>query len=260
MRRVLLTAPLVALGLTGMAFASVVVSNVYVLKGSTSPVKSGTAAHPKPTGIRLAYTVSTVPKDERPNVIRTIVLSIAGVQSHTNDFPTCSVSRLNGKGPTACPKGSLVGTGFLLTTIGPAEPQSGKLPATCRVELSVYNGGGGSQSYYNYENPARHGVIPECPTAMPVAFSAGIKEVGTTNVQTITVPFAVRHPGGNSAIDAALTHAQLTVPVKTRTIKDKIVGYAESIQCPANHKRRVSVKFTLENGTSHTETAKLACS
>jgi hypothetical protein len=260
MRRVLLIATLVALGLAGTAYAATVVTNVYLIKATNTPLKSGTKAHPKPAGVTITYTVHTTPKGERPNATKQLIVSIAGVQAHPNAFPTCSTSTLNSKGPSACPKGSLVGTGFNIFEAGPANKQSGP-QVTCRVELNVYNGGGNSVTYYGFVNPANKN---ECPSSgafavKPIAFAAHLKEAGTTLIQTLNVPFSVRHPGNNTALDAAIIDSHVTIKVLSRKIKGKTVGYGESIACPANHKRHFSIKFTLENGRSQTATANTAC-
>ena len=60
MRRSLLIAALLVLGTAGTAYAATVVTNVYVVSGKITPLKSGTKAHPKPAGIALGYTVGTV--------------------------------------------------------------------------------------------------------------------------------------------------------------------------------------------------------
>jgi hypothetical protein len=259
MRRVLLVAALVAFGMAGAAYAATVVTNKYVVSGKVTPKKSGTTAHPKPIGVTIKYTVGTTPKGERPNVVKKLVATLAGVRAHTNDFPTCSTSTLSSKGPSACPKGSLVGTGFFIAEIGAASSHSG-MQLTCRVDLSVFNGGGNSLSYYAFLNPAHSNECPNTPNSgIPVAFPTHLKEVGTTLVQTINVPFVLRHPGNNTALDAAPIQSQITTPVKTRKLKGKTVGFAESIACPANHKRHISIRFTLENGKSQTTTANVPC-
>lgn len=261
MRKVLLTTALVVLGMASAAYGAVVVTNVYVVKATSNPVKSGTKTHPKPAGATINYTVSTMPKGKRPNEVKSLLVSIAGVQAHTNAFPTCSTSKLNSKGPNGCPKGSLVGSGFNIFEVGPANNQSGSQIITCRVDLKIYNGGGNSLTYYGYANPANQG---ECPSTgafavKPVAFASHLKENGTTLVQTLNVPFSVRHPGNNTALDAAVIQSHVTIGVHSRKIKGKTVGFGESILCPANHERHFSIKFTLEDGKSQTATANAAC-
>jgi hypothetical protein len=260
MRKISLLALLIALSLAGTAYAATVVTNVYVINAKGTPLKSGTKAHPRPGGLTLGYTVTTNPAGQRPNVVKSLVISIAGVRVRTNAFPTCSTSRLNNtsQGPSTCPKGSLVGTGYLIAEIGLASSQSGQ-QLTCRVEASVYNGGGNSLSYYIYENPNQKGSVAECPSSPPVAFPARLRERGTTLVQTVNVPLSVRHPGNNTTFDASTIQSSITFPVKARKIKRKTVGFGETIRCPANHKRHISIKFTLENGKAQRATANLPC-
>jgi hypothetical protein len=257
MRKIPLVATLVALGLAGTAYAATVVTQVYVVSAKLTK-KSGTKAHPKPLAASIGYTVKPTPPGDRPNVVKTVVTTIAGVRVHPNAFPTCSTSKLNSGGPSTCPKGSQVGTGFLIAEVGLASDPSSKL-LTCRVDLTVYNGGGNSLSYYVYSNPSH---ANECQSSQvkPIAFAVKAQLKGTTLVQTVNVPFSVRHPGNNSSLDAATIQVSVTIPAKTRKLKGKTVGLTESVACPANHKRHVSLKFTSESGKSQTATANAACS
>ncbi len=257
MRKIPLIATLVALGLAGTAYAATVVTQVYVVTAKVTK-KSGTKAHPKPFGASIGYTVKPTPSSDRPNVVKTVVTTIAGVRVHPNAFPTCSTSKLNSGGPSTCPKGSQVGTGFLIAEVGLASDPSSKV-LTCRVDLTVYNGGGNSLSYYVYANSANSN---ECPSSQvkPTAFAVKATEKGTTLVQTINVPFSVRHPGNSTTLDAATLQASVSIPAKSRKVKGKTVNLVESIACPLNHKRHISLKFTTENGKSQTATANAACS
>jgi hypothetical protein len=191
-------------------------------------------------------------------VVKSVVTTIAGLRVHPNAFPTCSTSKLNGSGPSKCPKGSQVGAGFLIAEVGFANDPSSKL-LTCRVDLTIYNGGGNSLSYYVYANSAHSN---ECPSSQvkPIAFPVKVTDKGGNLVQTINVPFSVRHPGNNAALDAATIQTSVSVPAKSRKVKGKTVNLTESIACPLNHKRHISLKFTTENGKSQTATANAACS
>jgi hypothetical protein len=228
---------------------------VYVVTGKITPKKSGTVAHPRPIATTIAYTTRTIPKGQRPNVVSKLVITIAGVRGNTNAFPTCSTSRLNNpkQGPGTCPKNSLVGRGFFIADIGPSNTST--IALTCREDLSIYNGGGGSLSYYAFVNPA---APKHCPTSTPaLAFAVHVREAGTTLIQTINVPPPLRHPA--TGFDAAVIQATATIGVKTRKVHGKTVGLGESIFCPVNHKRHISIKFTLENGKSQTATANVPC-
>jgi hypothetical protein len=253
----MLIATLVALGLAGTAYAATVVTQVYVVTAKFTKT-SGTPAHPKPFAASVGYTVKPTPSNDRPNVVKTLVTTIAGIRVHPNAFPTCSTSKLNSGGPAKCPKGSKVGAGFLIAEVGLASDPSNKA-LTCRVDLSVYNGGGNSLSYYVYANPSHSN---ECPSSQvkPTAFAVKVTQKGTNLVQTINVPFSVRHPGNNTALDAATVQASVTIPARSRKVKGKTVNLTESIACPLNHKRHIAIRFVTENGKSQTATANAACS
>jgi hypothetical protein len=253
----MLVATLVALGLAGTAYAATVVTQTYVVTAKVTK-KSGTKASPKAFGASIGYTVQPTPSSDRPNVVQTIVTTIQGVRSHPNAFPTCSTSKLNGKGPAKCPKGSKVGSGFFIAVVGLANNPSSKA-VTCRVELSVYNGGGNSLTYYVFANPANKN---ECPSSSvkPLAFAVKVTQKGANLVQTINVPFSVRHPGNNTALDAATIQASVSVPAKSRKVKGKTVNLTESFLCPANHKRHIAIRFVTESGKAQTATANAACS
>ncbi len=269
MRRILLIATLVALGVAGTAYAATVITDVYVVKATITPKKSGTKAHPRPASETIAYSVKTTPAGDRPNTVQKVVVKIAGVQTHTNDFPTCSTSKLNSTGPSSCPKNSLVGSGFFIVEGGLASSPSSNI-VTCRVELSIYNGGGNSLSYYIYPDPSRSNECTAAEGATPTAFAVGMKEVGTTLVTTVNVPYSVRHPGGQSTADSAVIQTSETIPVKTTRLKGKKVhgkfvpgkkvAFGETIGCAPNHKRHVSITFTTESGKSETATANSPCS
>jgi hypothetical protein len=269
MRRVLLIAALVALGVAGTAYAATAVTQVYVVKATVTPKKSGTKAKPKASGLTVSYTVKATPAGDRPAVVKTLVVKVAGVQVNTNDFPTCSTSKLNSTGPTSCPKNSLVGTGFFIVQGGLASSPTTNAPP-CRLELSVYNGGGNSLSYYIYPSASHSNECTAAEGAKPTAFAVGLKEVKGTLVATINEPFSARHPNNQTTLDAATLQGTLSLPVKTIKLKSKkvkgkkvpgkTVGFGVTIACPPNHKRHISITFISESNASQTATANAACS
>lgn len=252
MRKVLLLTTLVVFGVAGVAYGAV--SNVYVVRGKISPLKSGTKAHPVPISTTISYTVTTVPKGQRPNIVKTLQITVQGVQAHTNDFKACSTSRLNDptEGPSTCPKGSLIGSGYFIAEIGPSSSQK-TVSLTCRADVKLYNGGAGTLSYYAY---ARAGVKGECPLT-PMAFAATVKNTAQGLQQTINIPAPIRHPGATT--DAAAIKAVVSVPLSTTKVKGKTVGLTESIACPVNHQRQIKVRFTLENGKAQLVTRDVPC-
>lgn len=255
MRKILLLAMLAAFGIAGAAYAASTVTNQYTLTAKMTPVKSGTPQHPVSIGTNLQYLTGTKPAGARPNLVQTLQFALQGIRAHTNDFPACGTSRLTtaGEGPTTCPNGSLVGTGYFLAEIGATGKQSpGSAP--CRAELSVYNGGNNTLSFYLYERP---GVAGECPMTPPMAFVATLRQTNSQLFEKVTIPEAVRHPV--PGVDVSAVKTVVNLPAKTKTVKKKKVGLFESISCPANHQRQVAATFTLENGTAQKVTRLVAC-
>jgi len=254
LRQVLLIATALVFGVTGAAYAAV--SNVYVVSGKITPVKSGTRARPVSVATTIGYTVSTQPKGERPNVVKTVQITIQDVRANTNAFKACGTSRLNNpkEGPATCPKGSLVGRGYFIAEVGPSKSQK-TVAATCRAELGIYNRGDRTLSYYVYGAPTVT-KTGECPLA-PLAFAATVRDTSSGLVETIKLPSVVRHP--TAATDASLTKAVVSVTRHTTKVKGKKVGLLESFGCPVNHQREIKVKFTLESGKSVLSTLLLPC-
>jgi hypothetical protein len=260
MRKAVLLGLVIALGAAGAAYAATGLTNQYIITTfKVGPKKSGTKAHPVSIGTTVTYTVGTKPAGSRPAVIKSETITLQGVRANTNDFPTCSSSRLleAGQGPSTCPKGSLVGTGFFKAMIGPSSNRGATTP--CRVDLSVYNSGNKRETYYLYAKAGQAGECPAPPGTLPAVMTAKLSETKSGNlVQTFTLPNNVRHP--LTGFDSAPTFATLTTKNLTRKVKGKTVGALESISCPANHSRQLAIKFTLENGSSRTATRNTACS
>jgi len=264
LRRSLLIAVIAALGITGAAYAASKVTNHYVLKAKVTPIKSGTKQHPTPIGTQISYTVSAVPTGDRPNVVKSEDVTIQGVQANTNDFKGCDTSRLinPSEGPSTCPKGSQIGTGYFMAKIGPSSSQSSKTEVTCRVDLTVFNGTNHKIIYYIYRNAANKNECPATPD-LPTTMVASLKETNAGLVQSFTIPEHVRHPtvaGSNVALDSAAVSTVVQIPAATTTVKNHKVGLVESISCPTNHQRHIAITFKLENGTSETATRLVPCS
>lgn len=264
LRRTLLIAVIAAVGITGVAYAASKVTNHYVLKAKVTPTKSGTKQHPIPIATQISYTVSAVPKGDRPNVVKSEEVTIQGVQANTNDFKACDTSRLinPSEGPSTCPKGSQIGTGYFMAEIGPSSSQSSKMEVTCRVDLTVFNGSNHKIIYYIYRKTANKNECPATPN-LPTTMVASLKQTNAGLVQSFTIPEHVRHPtvaGSNVPMDSAPVSAVVNVPAATTTVKKHKIGLVESISCPTNHQRQIAITFKLENGSSHVATRLVPCS
>lgn len=275
MRKALVLGLLAALGVATAAYGATTVTNVYTMNARVTPARSGTTAHPVAIRSHFDWAVSTIPKGDRPNIVKTIDVRVQGVRENTNDFPACGTARLNdpSQGPATCPPGSKIGTGFFVAAASSPGNQS-KILLTCRAELTIFNGGNHTLSYYVYKGAPVSGQPAPCPLPRSEAFIATLTSTRSGLVQSATLPRGVRHTtiGGTTFDVAAIRGSvdipakQTTVPVKrsTKNKKNKKatkikVGLFESVLCPLNHQRQLRVKFTQENGRGRTLTRLVTC-
>src|SRR5438270_253814 len=196
MRKTLLLALIGAFTIAGAAYGATTVTNVYIVNGKLKPKKSGTKAHPVPVGGHIGFSVTTNPPGQRPNLVKTILLRIQGLTENTNRFAACGTARLTnpGEGPSTCPTRSLVGTGYLMAQISKQGDQSPSgTVLTCRVELSIYNGGNHTLSYYIYKGTPPAGQA-ECPLTKNEAFVAALTKTSKGLVESATLPQDILHP------------------------------------------------------------------
>lgn len=269
MRKALLLGLIGALGIAATAYAATTVTNVYTVHGTIKPAKSGTKAHPVPIGGHVDYAISTTPPGYRPNLLKTLELRVQGITENTDAFPPCGSARLNdvSEGPSTCPKGSLFGTGYLtadVTTFGNQKPP---FVLTCRAELSIYNGGDHTLTFYVYKGTPPAGQT-ECPLPRNEAFVAPLTHTAKGLVVTATFPQDLRHPTvAGQTFDVAVVSSSVNISTVSKTVKEgkgkkrhKVtIGLFASTLCPANHKRQVALTFVPESGNSRTVTRLVAC-
>jgi hypothetical protein len=270
MRRALLLGVLTVLGMAGAAYAAATVTNHYTVHAKITPIKSGTKAHPVPISSHLDWATTATPKGDRPNTDKTIDVRVQGIRENTNDFPACGTARLNdpSEGPTTCPAGSKVGTGFFIAEVSAAGDPSKIIIPSCRAELTIYNGGNHDLSFYGYKGAPVSGQPAPCPLPRNEAWNGTLTRTPKGLVLTATLPADLRHPPvAGTTFDSSAIKASFDIPTATTKVKPKgkkrtkavKVGLFESISCPANHQRQLAVKFTQENGKSTTVTRLVPC-
>jgi hypothetical protein len=256
MRKIFLLAALGAVAIAGAAYAATY-SNKYTISTKFTPTKSGTTTHPLPIGANVSFNIGTTPSGFRPKVVRTYKTAISGIRENTNSFPVCSSSRLltKGQGPSTCQKGSKIGSGHVIIEYGPTANNAAAYSAFCSAGATIYNSGHHHLTLYVVKGSfaGRSG----CPLPGAYAITVTLAKSGSGVVAIYTLPLALRHfPSG---FDDALTSGVLNVPVATRKVGTKTVGFLESVKCPANHQRQTAVTFIEENGSSHTATRNFFC-
>lgn len=277
MRKALLLGVIAALSIAGAAYGASSVTNIYTVHTKLRPKRSGTKANPMPIRGHFEFEVATNPPGQRPNIVKTLTLRIQGARENTGQFPACGTARLMSpsEGPSTCPRKSLFATGYLIAQISNQGDQSPSgTVLTCRVELSIYNGGNHTVTYYVYTNSSAPPSQGECPSppAKPEAFVAALTLTSKGLVLTATLPQDLRHPSvtgstGTTTFDAALIKGVANVFTVTRIVRRGPAGHKRNVTiglftstfCPANRQRQIAYTFTQEDGGSRTATQLVRC-
>ena len=143
-------------GLSSIAQASTIVPKLDL---TLSPSKAGTKKKPKGVKLNFHLTLGTDDGTSPPTTKETIVSFGKGIKFNASKFPSCTLSTLNSKGPSGCPKGSKVGTGSATALVGgsPGEPA----PSTTEtLKVTAFNGPKG-KSYLLYLDGDSPAVIKQ---------------------------------------------------------------------------------------------------
>ena len=260
MRKAVMLVTVGALFAAGAAYAAV--TNVYVVSARITPSKSGTVAAPRPVAIGVGYTVGTAPPGSRPEVVRGYKLSFAGVEENTTFFPGCATSVLTGKGPSKCPAGSLIGSGFQIFEVGPTGSTNTSYDIFCRAEEKLFNGGHHNLSLYVYQGPQVGGQPAPCPvTRGHETININLVNSSAGVAWNYSVPADLRHP--ITGVDAATTKSSLNVLSRSTTVgsgkRKRTIGLFATFNCAHNHQRQIAITFTGEDGVGRTRTALVGC-
>jgi hypothetical protein len=204
----LLFAALIVAGVAAIpAYAATTGATV---KGTLSPTKSGTKA--KPAGGKLFTQVTTTNDDgTQPPPVRTTILTYGPqFEFYGENFPKCSKALLDAQGPTACPKGSHVGTGSSDALLGAAPIKN--------IKVTAFNGGKGKIELY-----------VGAPLQKTIE---GVQKGGKGKAKTLTfsVPKEAINPVGNTY--SSITRFAATIFAKGKK-SGKTVNYIETTGCPS---------------------------
>jgi hypothetical protein len=233
------------LGLAAVAYAQVV--NTYDVSGSTNPTRAGSSSRPVPVSVRFGYTVGEQ-QNRRPSPVRKYSIRFAGLRVNTNAFPRCSASTLENRGPSACPSGSAVGSGFITNATGSRTDPNDK-SITCNAALTVYNSGDNRGVIYVAGSP--NSTNPRTRCAIELAAPIPARYIRASGGQATSlefnVPPSLLHP--LPTLDNAVTSVTSTIRNITRRRGGRRVGYFESIGGCVRNRRNITVTFTPEQGT-----------
>jgi hypothetical protein len=114
---------------------------------TASPNKAGTAAHPRGLSLRAAARLVFPPDVEAPIVTGIEIRSSPGLDWHGGKYVKCAKATLSRKGPSGCPRESIMGTA---TATGRADT------VAARLDVVFVNGGEGTTyAYATLNRPAR---------------------------------------------------------------------------------------------------------
>ena len=240
MRRIALcatTALLAASCLTTAAFAEG--RTAVVVDSHVTPVIR--AFTPKTTSATLAVNLSFSGENgTSAATLKQVVLKFTyGAHLNGRFFPSCSAEMI--RSHELCPKGSKIGTGTALGTIGDP-PNATEEP----INVTLYNGAKGKSITFRIQG-AR-------PAVIDVSFDAPLKTFtgGTYNYQlTVDVPDILQRVAG---LPISLEFFNVKVKATT-TVKKRKVGYIETLICPPKALVPLQADFSfVEADPFHTDT------
>ena len=155
-------------------------------------------------------------------------------------FPSCTADRIRNHKP--CPKGSQIGKGTGLGTVGDP-PNAAEEPIT----LTLYNGPKGKSIVFRIQG--------DQPAVIDVPFDAQFKTLsgGTYNYElTIDVPEILQRIAG---LPVSIKHLNVTVGA-TRKVNGKKRGWIEVLICPPKALVPIAGDFSFVEGSDpfHVET------
>ena len=240
-----LAVTVLVLAMAAVAYAQTQ-TNTYTVTGSTSPTNAGTSSAPKNLSVKFGYTVGEQ-GGLRPSPVKKYSIKFAGLKVNTAAFPKCSAGTLDARGPSGCPAGSKVGSGFIKNATGASNNKADRSIA-CNAALSVYNAGANKAVIYVAGNPSSTNPNTKCAIELAAPIPARFIRTGGATALEFTVPPSLLHP--LPTLDNAVTNVNSTISGATRTYRGKKVSYFQSTGGCVGGRRNITVTFTPESGTS----------
>ncbi|HEX2087486.1 MAG TPA: hypothetical protein VHF89_17515 [Solirubrobacteraceae bacterium] len=231
------------------------VTNTYKVEGSTSPAREGSARNPVPIQIDFDYEVGTT-DGRRPSPIEKYSIRFGGVIVNQAVAPRCSKTTLDNEGPSGCPRGSIVGSGFIENETGNRSDPNDK-SITCNASVQVINGPGNGGNLYVAGSPNSTDPRTRCAIELAAPIPFRFVRRGSAIALEFEVPDTLLHP--LPTLSNAVKRVQSRVRRITRRIRGKRRGYFESRgPCPRN-RRLITVVFDPEEGEQATAQDRAPC-
>jgi len=248
-------AVLMIFAVTAIAWAQGEVTNTYVVKGSTSPAREGSARNPLPISINFDYEVGTT-DGRRPSPIEKYSIRFGGTQVNTGAAARCRSSTLQNEGPSGCPRGSIVGSGFIENATGNRSDPNDQ-SVECNASVQVINGTGNGGNLYVAGSPNSTDPRTRCAIELAAPIPFRFVRRGAATALEFEVPDTLLHP--LPTLSNAVKRVQSRVRRITRRIRGKRRGYFESRGPCARNRRLITVVFTPEEGEQATAQTNAPC-
>lgn len=173
---------------------------------------------PKTTSSTLAINLTlTGENGTAADTLKQVILKFTyGAKVNGKLFPSCTAEKI--RNHEACPKGSLIGTGTGLGTVG-EPPNLTEEP----IKLTLYNGPKGKSIVFRIQG--------EAPVVIDVPFDADFKTLsgGNYNYQlTVNIPDILQRVAG---LPISIKFLKVKVAA-TRKVHGKKRGWIETLICP----------------------------
>jgi hypothetical protein len=253
--RKLLATVCVLVGVLLVAAVAMAAENRYSVDGSTSPTKAGKKSKPMPVGIKFDYAISEV-AGKRPLPVLTYSIRFAGMQVNTQAFPGCTPAQTENGGPAACPKKSIVGSGYIENQTGAtANPDDRSIH--CNAKLTVINSRNGKGIVFVEGSPDATDPREKCDIPLASPIEAKFVKRGNAAAMEFTVPPNLLHP--LPTLDNAVVRVESTINRVTARYKGRKRGFFESTGGCVKGKRNITVFFTTEDGVTKSASDKATC-
>src|SRR3954468_7154932 len=181
-----------------------------------TPVVRAFTPRTTPSTLAINLTFSGANGTAADTLSKAVLKFTYGAKVSGNLFPPCTADKI--RNHEACPKGSLIGTGSGLGTVG-EPPNATEEP----INITLYNGPKGKSIVFRIQGKA--------PVVIDVPFDADFKTLsgGNYNYQlTVPVPDILQRVAG---LPISLKYFNVKVGA-TRKVKGKKRGWIETLICP----------------------------
>lgn len=214
-----------ALALAAVAIAQNPPPSVDVT-AKVSPSKAGTKKRPKSERVDLLIQNS---RESKTSASKIEIRFPKSLKLSTKGLKTCSISKLNGQGKTACPKASKAGVGTADALLNASSDN----PAPLNFNVTAFVAGKNKLAFYLEQQGTDSGVQQALPAK--ITRFRGNKTYGQK--LTIAIPENLQQPA--PGVYSSLIEIKTSLALKRR--KNALI---QSIGCPRAREHQLGVKIT----------------